>query len=220
MLRLLGPQLFLKKVRYQFFSQIPHLCVGKELDKSNLSSESPKRVILLPVSPENVLQFFELIAGESKESRYAMLVRKNFYEKGFKNCYIGKIIESDEMASITWLVTPDDVKKTGFEHRYPFLKEDEILGENIYTLEKFRGKGVMNTTGRQKETIAAKQGFKRILFIVREDNVPSLKSSIKRGHLVYRRLMISHVLFRAKVEIVENYNPPVPISIPHETQGS
>ena len=78
----------------------------------------------------------------------------------------------------------------------------------------------MNTTGRQKETIAAKQGFKRILFIVREDNVPSLKSSITRGHLVYRRLMISHVLFRAKVEIVDNYNPPVPISIPYETWGA
>jgi hypothetical protein len=213
-LRLLGPQLFLKKVGHQIFSQIPHLCIGKELDNRNLSSESPKRVILLPASSENVLKFFELMAKEGKESRYEMLVRKSFYEKGFKNCYIGKTIESDEMASITWLVTPGDVRETGFEHRYPFLKEDEILGENIYTLEKFRGKGVMDTTGRQKEAIAAKQGFKRILFIVREDNVPSLKSSINRGHLVYRRLMISHVLFRTKVKIVDNYNPPVPISIP------
>ena len=174
----------------------------------------------MPASSEDVLQFLRLMAGEGKESRYAMLVRKSFYEKGFNNCYIGRTIESGEMASITWLVAPADLKKTRFEHRYPFLKEDEMIAENIYTLEKFRGKGVMEATGLQEEAIAAKQGFKRILFIVREDNVSSLKSCIRRGHLVYRRLMISHVLFRVKVKIVDNYNPPVPISIPYVTRGS
>jgi hypothetical protein len=160
------------------------------------------------------------MAKESKESRYAMLDRKNFYEKGFKNCYIGKTIESGEMASITWLVTAGDVKKTGFEHRYPFIKEDDIIGENIYTLKKFRGRGFMDAAGRQKEEIAAKQGFKRILFIVREDNISSLKSCIRNGHLVYRRLMISHVLFCVKVAIITNYNPPIPISSPNENRSA
>jgi len=219
-LRLLGPKLFLEKVRYQLFSRTPYLCVGRELDKRNLSSESQNGVILYPASSENVLQFFELMAGEGKESRYAMLDRKNFYEKGFKNCYTGKTIESGEMASITWLITSDDLKKSGCEYRYPFLEKDEIMGENIFVLEKFRGKGVMDATGCQKEEIAAKQGFKRILFVVREDNGPALKSCIRRGYLVYRRLMISHVLFRVRVEIVDNYNPPVPISTPYENQGS
>jgi len=215
MLRLLGPQLFLEKVRYQVFSRIPHLCVGKELDKRNLSFEGPEGIKLFRASSEDVLQFFRLMASEQKESRYAMIERKNFYERGFKNCYIGMNIESGEMASILWSVTSGDVKRARSKHRYPFLKEDEIMGENIYVLEKFRGQGVMDSTGRQHEAIAAKQGFKRILFIIRESNVPSVKSSIRRGHLVYRRLMISHVLFHVKVETLDNYNPPVPIPIPY-----
>jgi hypothetical protein len=62
MLRLLGPQLFLEKVRYQVFSRIPHLCLGKELDKRNISSESPEGVILLPASSENVQQFFRFFS--------------------------------------------------------------------------------------------------------------------------------------------------------------
>jgi len=142
-----------------------------------------------------------------------MLDRKAFYEKGFDDCYIGRTIESDEIASITWLVSPGDVKKTGSEHRYHFLKEDEMIAENIFTLEKFRGKGVMEATGRQEEAIAAAKGFKRILCIIREDNIPSLKSCMRRGLLVYRRLMISHILFHVRVEITDNFNPPVPISI-------
>ena len=219
MLRLLGPRLFLEKVRYQVFSRIPHLCLGKELDNRNTASKSYQEVILLPASSEEVRQFFQLMAMESKESRYAMLVRRSFYEKGFDNCYIGRTIESGEMASITWAVTPGDVKKKRFEHRYPFLREDEMIGENIYTLEKFREKGVMESTGRQEEAIAAGQGFKRMLFIVREDNVPSLKSCKRRGRLIYRKLMISHILFHIKVETIDKYNPPALISIPDETRG-
>ena len=219
-LRLLGPRLFLEKVRYQLFSRIHHLCVGKELDNRNLSSESTGGIILSLASSQDVLQFFQLMAADSKKSRYAMLERKSFYEAGFENCYIGRTIESGEMASINWLVTPDDIKKTRFEHRYIFLKEDEILGENIFTLEKFRGMGVMDATGRQEEAIAAQQGYKRILFIVREDNIASLKSSINRSHLVYRKLMISHVFFRVNVKIVNTYNPPVSISIPFEIRNS
>ena len=219
-LRLLGPQLFLKKVGYQIFSQTPHLCVGKELDKTDLGTEPRTGVFLIPASSEDVNRFFKLMAREGKESRYAMLDRKSFYEKGFTSCYIGKSIESGEMASITWLITPDDVKRAGSKHRYPFLEKDEVMGENIFVLEKFRGKGIMNATGRQKEEIAAQRDFKRILFIIREDNLPSLKSSISRGHLVYRRLMISHILFRVKVETVDSFNPPVPISIRDENRGT
>jgi hypothetical protein len=219
MLRLLGPQLFLRKFRCQLFSRVPHLCLGKELDNKNMVSESPEVVILLPASSEDVMQFFHLMAVESKNSRYAMLVRKSFYQEGFDNCYIARTIESDEMASITWLLRRSDLKKTRFEHRYPFLKEDEIIAENIYTLEKFRGKGVMESTGRQEEAIAAGRGFKRMLFIVREDNVPSLKSCKRSGRLVYQKLMISHFLFHIKVETIDKYNPPVPISIPDETRG-
>jgi len=213
MLGFLGPWLFLEKFRYQVFSRTPNLCVGKELDQNGLAAGSPGTVKLSAASPADVQQFFRLMAAEGKQSRYAMLDRKGFYEKGFDSCYIGRTIESDEMASITWLVSPADVKKTGSEHRYHFLKKDEMMAENIFTLEKFRGKGVMDATGRQEEAIAAAKGFKRILCIIREDNIPSLKSCMRRGHLIYRRLMISHILFHVKVEITDNYNPPVPISI-------
>jgi len=217
-LKLLGPRLLLQKLRHQIYSQNPFLRLGKELEWRYHSLASHKGVTLLPASSEDVAQFFQTMAKESKESRYELLVRRRFYEKGFHDCYIGRATDSGEICSIVWMVTSRDVEKTKSENLYPGLRQDEVFGEHIYTLEKFRGKGVMNSTGRQHEEIARERGFKRMLFHVKEDNIPSLKSSIRRGHLVYQRLVRCRFLFHVKMKIIDHFDPAIPISIPDETQ--
>lgn len=212
-LRLLGPRLFLQKFGCQLYSNTPHFCVGKELDIIPSLDKSNHFLDLSPASSDEVKSFLQLMGRESKTSRYEMLARKCFYDEGFHNCYIGRLTSSNEMASITWLVRQSEIKKSKCEHIFPLIKEDEVFGENIYTLEKFRGKGVMNATGRLKEIIAKKQGFKRIFFIVKEDNLPSLKSSMRRGHLLYKKIQIRHSFFFTRMKIINQYNPPIPISV-------
>jgi hypothetical protein len=217
-LGLRGPGHFLWKLKDQLYSRTPYLMLGKELDGANLSPTPPNGVTLLPASSEDVAQFFQIMAKGDKNSRYELLVRKSFYKQGFHNCYIGRTLDSDEICSIVWQVTFGDIEKTRSENLYPELKHDEMFAENIFTLEKYRGKGVMNSTGRQHEEIARKQGFKRMFFYVREDNIPSLRSSIKRGHFIYQRLLRCHFLFHIKNITIDRIDPPIPISIPHEVQ--
>ncbi len=211
--RLLGPKFFLQKLKYQIYSQTTYLCLGKQLEKVPRLPEYLNFLNLSLASPEDVELFFEVMAKEGKRSFYEMLIRKNFYENGFRNCYIGRLNDSREMATITWLVSADEIRNTKFENRYPFVDEDVTYGENIYTLKKFRGMGAMNSTGRQQELIAEKLGFKKILFYVKENNLPSIKSSMRRGHVVHSKFTIYHRLFFVNMVILEQHSAPIPISI-------
>lgn len=213
-LKLLGPRIFTQNLKTQLYSQIPFLCLGKELDRGYPSQEIYKGFTLLPASSEDVENFFQLMVKESKSSQYELLVRKRFYERGFRDCYIGREDNSNEMCCIVWMVTPTDVKNTHSANIYPGLKKDELFAENIYTLEKFRGKGVMTSTGFQQEEIARKLGFKRMFFYVKEDNISSLKSCKRRGHLTYSKLLRCHFLFHVKIQTTQRFNPAIPIVIP------
>lgn len=212
-LRILGPRIFLQKLKYQIYSSTMHLCLGKELEGVPPLPESLNFLDLSPASSEDVGLFFELMAKEGGSSVYEMLVRKNFYKIGFHNCHIGRLKDSQEMVSITWLVSADEIKKAKFEHRFPIIQEGTAYAEHTFTLKKSRGMGVMNSTGCQQELIAKKQGLKRLYYIVREDNPAPLKSSKKRGHVVYNKFVISKRLFHEKMKILEQYNPPIQISI-------
>jgi len=211
--RLLGPRTILQKLKYQIHSNNTHLCLGKELEGVPPLPESLNFLDLFPASSKDVELFFELMTKEGGSSLYEMIVRKNFYQMGFRNCHIGRLKDSQELASITWLVSADEIKKAKFENRFPIIQEDTAYGEHTYTLKKSRGMGVMNSTGCQQELIAKKQGFKRLYYIVREDNLAPLKSSKKRGHVVFNKFVISKRLFCEKMNILEQYNPPIPISI-------
>jgi len=209
--RLLGPLLFFQNLGRQLSSATPYFVLVHELDGLLRSDE---KVSLELASSEDVASFFGLMAKESRRSRFELLVRKEFFEKGFHNCYIGRMTNSQEMCSIGWLVTSGDIQKTGFENYYPRLKPDEILGENIYILEKFRGKGAASSSARQHRAIARKQGYNRMLFYIREDNLPSLALSKNVGDRICQRIVRLKRLFRVDTKIIDQFDPPIPISIP------
>jgi GNAT superfamily N-acetyltransferase len=148
-----------------------------------------------------------------------MLARKTFYDKGFHDCYIGRTLDSNEMCSIVWQVTFRDVERTRSENLFPELRQDEAFQENIYTLEKYRGKGIMGSTGRQLDETARKQGFKRMFNYTREDNIPPLRASKGRGLFIYARVLCCYFLFKKKNRIIERFDPPIPISVPHKVHS-
>jgi hypothetical protein len=209
--RLLGPFLFFQNLGRQLSSVTPYFVLVHELDGLLRSDE---KVSLELASSEDVASFFGLMAKESRRSRYELLVRREFYEKGFHDCYIGRMTNTREMCSIGWFVTSRDIQKTGSENYYPQLKADEVLGENIYILEKFRGKGVASSSARQHRAIARKLGYDRMLFYIREDNIPSLSLSMNVGDRICQRIVRHKRLFRVNMKIIDQFDPPIPISIP------
>jgi len=157
---------------------------------------------------------------ESKESRYQLLVRKWFYERGFHNCYIARASDTNEMCNIRWMITSQDIREAGFENRLPKLKEDEVLLENVYTLERFRGRGTQAASYRHMTEIARKQGFRRVIAYVAEDNIPVLRLSMRRGYQVFEKVSERRILFHVTRETIQQMSTPVAIPIPQERQGA
>jgi hypothetical protein len=120
------------------------------------------------------------------------------------------------MCNIRWLVTAQDIRDTGFEGRFPRLQEGDVMTENTYTLERFRRRGIQNASTLQLPDIHRKLGFKRSVRQIAEDNIPSLKSSRKRGGLMTWRVLERHFLFSVRRTTLETFDPPVPIRVPGE----
>ena len=210
-LRILGLRLFLQKLGRQLYSKTHYFMLVHNLHMLPLSDE---KVSVEPASPEDVAHFFDLMEKESVQSRYEMFIRKEFYEKGFHDCYIGRENSSHEICCISWLISTSEVHKAGFEEYYPELKENEVIGDNIYMLKKFRGKKLINSEGRQIGAIVRKKGYKRWLSYVQTNNIPSLRSCKSAGMLICKKIVRRKLLFRVYAKVIKQYDPPVPISIP------
>ena len=166
------------------------------------------------------MEFSNKMYGETKEGRYQLLGRKWFYEYGFHNCYIARTSDTNEMRSIQWLVTSQDIIEMGWENRFPKLKEDEVMIENTYTLERFRGKGVHRAAAYQLDEILRREGFRRIVVYSAEENIPSLRADKRVGYQVFERVLERRILFHVTRETIKRFDPPVPIPIPQERGDS
>ena len=215
-----GLRIFLQKLGHQLYSSTVFLFMEKEPDDNDAYPPSLHQCVVTPASPEDVEEFFQKMVYESEESRYQLLVRKWFYESGLHNCYIARTSDTNEMCHIRWMVTSRDMRETGYEIRLPTLKEDDVLAENAYTLERFRGRGINTAAARPIDEIYRKQGFRRIMSYIDENNIPSLKTSKKRGNKVFERVLERHILFRVTWKMIERFDPPVPIHIPGDKEAS
>lgn len=217
-----GPGVFLYQLGRQLYSHTIFLGLEKRLDESIPGKPSAYEYTLTPASPEDVDEFFQKMAYETKKSRYQVLERRWFYESGFHNCYVARASDTNELCHIRWLVTSQDekVRAEAFGSRLPKLKEDEVLSENVYTLEKYRGKGIQISVGLQVAEIARKQGFRRLITYVAEDNIASLRGSKRVGYQAFEMVSQRHILFRTVRKTIQKMSPPVPISIPRQDNAS
>ena len=78
----------------------------QELDRFKPADE---KVDLVAASAEDVAHFFDLMAKEGRRSQIELLTRREFYRKGFHDCFIGRTIDSNEICSINWFVTAEDI---------------------------------------------------------------------------------------------------------------
>ena len=217
-LRYAGLWVALQKLGHQIYGKTIFLSLVKQLDEEDSSLPFSEECVAAPASPQEVEEFFENIRGESREGRYQLLVRKWYHERGLGRCYITRTSDTNEMCNVRWLVTAKDMIKAGFVGRLPNLREDEVNLENVYTLERFRSRGIQTASALQVQKSVTEQGFSRIVGQVAEDNIPSLKSNKRRGNQVFERVLERHLLFDVNRKVLERYDPPIPIPIPQENQ--
>lgn len=209
-----GPRVALQKLAHQIYGKTIFLGLVTQLDKIDASSPSTELCIAAPALSHDVEEFFKNIRAESIEGRYQLLVRKWYHKRGLGKCYITRTSDTNEMCNIRWIVTAKDMIEAGFVGRLPELKEDEANMENVYTLERYRNRGIQTASALQVRQIVKEFGFNRTVGQVAEDNIASLRSNKKRGGQVFQRVLERHLLFRVKRKVIERYEPPIPITIP------
>ena len=210
-LRLAGLRVTLQKLGHQLYGRTTFLFVTKSLDAP--LPPASFRCTLVRASAEDVREFFRGVGRESRPSRYQVLVRRWYHERGFGDCYVAKAAHSNEICATIWMVTPKHIAELGWEERFP-LNEDEVMFENGYVPERFRRQGVETAAIVQAVQIALDLGSKHRVAFVAEDNIPQIKSSHKQGERLRSRVLERHFLFRVTRRTIEEYDSPVPIPVP------
>lgn len=192
-----GPKLFLHQLKRQIYGKATFLGLEKDLETNNVHVPCLVDYSLQQATESDMEEMLERSKFEGKGSVHELLQRKWFYESGFRDCYVARIADSEELCYVQWLIssTDDHAMKNGFASRLPRLKEDEILVENAFTFEKYRGKRIMPSVVVKLAEIARNKGFKRMLVYVREDNMASKKGFERAGFRPLEQVFELKLLF-------------------------
>lgn len=97
-------------------------------------------------------------------------------------CYVAAN-EADEPCYIQWLIGSGDNDRIRelFGDRFPRLAPDEMLLEGAFTLERWRGKGLMAAGMARIAEKALEHHASTVITFVATDNIPSLKGCKKAG---------------------------------------
>jgi hypothetical protein len=200
LLKLTGPGVFFRELRHQVCSRTTF--IGQERNLDTDSAPVPCRVeySLRLASEEDMEELSQKAKSESRGSARELLLRKRFYDAGFHNCYVARTVDTGDLCFMQWLITPEDlnVVSRGFRSRFPRLKNGDVLFENGYCFEKYRGKGMLSSVHAQMFEVARRKGFKRVIGYIAQDNIASLKSGEKAGFRNFEEIGELKLLFFTK----------------------
>lgn len=214
LLRRNGLRFTLQKLGHQLYSRALLVGVVKKLNEP--PEPSTFECYQVRASPEDVEEFFANVDSESSEGQYQLLSNQWHHERGFGDCYVTKVKGTGEVCAAQWMVTAKHLQEMGWEKRYPGLSSTDVLLENIYVLERFRGMGVQRSGYPEMANICLEMGYTHARGWVADDNYPELAASLKSNWLMYERVVKQHVLFRVARRTVERYDPPVPVPVPQK----
>jgi GNAT superfamily N-acetyltransferase len=200
LLRLGGLRAFLRQTGRQLYSRRVLLGLEKDLTVEGMKVSSRLEYVLRPATKEDLEELLSKAPGEGRESVHELVERKWFYDSGFRNCYVARTAEGGELCHVQWLVSAraDGEAMRNFRARLPSLRNDEVLVENVYTFERFRGNGLMSAVMSDLAALAKSQGFKRMIAYVGLDNQASLRGCDKAGFKKFEEVPELKLLFSTR----------------------
>ena len=125
----------------------------------------------------------EPLSGEAMRQRSMGL---RMAKANLPTCYVA-VTAADVPCYVQWLIGAADDEKIRnlFGDRFPVLKPDEMLLEGAFTLEAWRGKGIMPAAMSQIAERASERGARWVVTVVFTSNIPSLKGCKKAGFEPY-----------------------------------
>lgn len=176
-------------------------------------------ITVRPIAAADVLRLLTesntALSGDALKERN---IRVRMAEAGLSTCYVA-VTDGDEPTYIQWLMgaSENDKIRSIFGSRFPTLSSDEMLLEGAFTLEAWRGKGIMASAMAQITDQAPSYGARSVITFVGEGNIPSLKGCKRCGFDSYIRRTDTMRLFRHSArfsaltdnESVERYGAPL-----------
>jgi len=109
-----------------------------------------------------------------------------FYQSGFKNCYV--IRRDDRVAYMQTLIYPEENDLIAHRYRSKFypLKDTQVMIENVFTFQPFRGLGCLQSGTRQLLELARAKGYRSAVCYIRKDRILSLNEFVRMGFKITR----------------------------------
>jgi GNAT superfamily N-acetyltransferase len=194
-------QIVLRVARAWFYSTSFAYGLRRDLTVAVDVADPAIAVSIRPLEPQDIPVFAEI-----DHSRHHRAVARLRFESGLllasdiRTCYVA-VTEDGSPCYMQYLILPsenDQVDKF-FEGIFPRLADDEALLEAAYTLEEYRGKGIMPFVMDHLAQEARDRGARWLVTFVATENVPSLKGCKRAGFVPYLLRGQIHRLFRRRI---------------------
>ena len=179
--------------------------IGMRRDLSEPFTPPPARipVALRPFTVNDLPALFPLTDAEvGARERADIAWRLGMVERGAfaSHCFVAVDERSDTPCHVQWLTEAgydEVIRRAG---ALPTLGGDEAMLENAYTPSAYWGLGIMSAVTALLAERAAALGARRVVALIDEDNLPSLKGARRAGfrpYMVRVREQYCYGLFRS-----------------------
>jgi L-amino acid N-acyltransferase YncA len=184
LLRMGGPVVFLKQLIHQIYSRSAQVSFILDLQKSEIPQVEAKIKYSLQIaSKEDMDEALRKAKSEGEDMVQKLIYRRWIYEDGYRNCYIARTADTNEMCFMQFIIYPEDEKivQGRFKGWFPRLKQDEVYLEGTYTFKKFRGNRLHPSITTDQLKICKEKGYKRVVALTDKKNEASLKGAMRAG---------------------------------------
>lgn len=205
--RIAGPIVLAKELRRQIYSRAYFVGMEKDLNKPCLDFQTDIEYILQRGKQTDIDEILTIAKTASKASAYELVMRKMFYDSGFRKFYVAKTTENGELCYIAWLLSSAEHPelRDGFKG-IPPIKENEVLMFNLFAFEKYRRKGLASSVDSLLCKIAMEEGYKRVIAYPLGNHIAAVKTLEKIGFKKFSWKFERRLLFSVKREFSSELN--------------
>lgn len=180
--RIAGPIVLARELRRQIYSRSYFVGMKKDLNKPCLVVQTDIEYKLLKGKQTDIDEILTIAKTASKDSAYELVMRKMFYDSGFRKFYVARTTDNGELCYIAWLLSSEEHPelRDGFKG-IPPIKEKEVLMFNLFAFEKYRGTGLASSVDSLLCKIAMENGNKRVVAYPLGNNIAAVKTFEKIG---------------------------------------
>ncbi len=184
--RIAGPNVLARELRRQIYSKTYFVGMEKDLNKPCSDFQTDIEYTLQSGKQTDIDEIVTIAKTASNVSAYELVMRKMFYDSGFREFYVARTTESGELCYIAWLLSSAERPelRDGFKG-IPPIKEDEVLLFNLFAFEKYRRTGLASSVDSLLCKMAMEKGYKRAIAYTLGNNIAGIKVFEKIGFKKY-----------------------------------